>query len=444
MLKYTMSPLGRQRLVDSRPCVAYTYRVATEETNPQIDQLRRMVVRLSRLVEISVTLNSTLELDRLLQFIVRSAADLLESEAASILLVDEHTQDLILAAATGVSKEKLAKLPVPKEGSLAGTVYREDRPLILNEVFGALNGLHGLGVIRGKEIRSLIGVPLHIREQMAGVLQASNKRAGIYDEADLQTLTNIASLAGVAIHNARQLDALNRAYEELGNLDKLKSDFIAIASHELRTPLGLILGNAALLQEIAGDELYEPAEAVLASAMRMRVLIEDMTNMNMLQVGSAELMLALQELQPILQAAYDEVIELVEAKGQTMTLDLPQEPLKAAVDEEKLRMALTNLLNNAIRFTEREGEISLGLELHGREAWLRVGDNGIGIPLDQQENIFNQFYQVEDHLTRRFDGMGLGLAIVKAIVEAHGGRVWVESAGENAGARFIIALPLES
>jgi signal transduction histidine kinase len=127
-----------------------------------------------------------------------------------------------------------------------------------------------------------------------------------------------------------------------------------------------------------------------------------------------------------------------------MTLDLPQEPLKAAVDEEKLRMALTNLLNNAIRFTEREGEISLGLELHGREAWLRVGDNGIGIPLDQQENIFNQFYQVEDHLTRRFDGMGLGLAIVKAIVEAHGGRVWVESAGENAGARFIIALPLES
>ncbi|MEJ2011122.1 MAG: GAF domain-containing sensor histidine kinase [Anaerolineales bacterium] len=414
-----------------------------DDINHQIDQLRRMVVRLSRLVEISVTLNSTLELDRLLQFIIRSAADLLESEAASILLVDEHTQDLYLAAATGITKEKLAKLPVPKEGSLAGTVYSEDRPLILNEVFGALNGLHGLGVTRGKEIRSLIGVPLRIREQAAGVLQASNKRAGIFDEGDLQTLTNIASLAGVAIHNARQLDALNRAYEELGQLDKLKSDFIAIASHELRTPLGLILGNAALLQEMAGDEFYEPAEAVLASAMRMRVLIEDMTNMNMLQVGSRELILARQELQPILQAAHDEINELVEAKGQTLTLDLPQEPLMAVIDEEKLRMALANLLNNAIRFTEREGEISLGLELHGREAWLRVSDNGIGVPLDQQENIFNRFYQVEDHLTRRYDGMGLGLAIVKAIAEAHGGRVWVESAGVNTGATFTIAIPME-
>jgi signal transduction histidine kinase len=414
------------------------------EPNAQVDQLRHMVVQLSRLVEISVTLNSTLDLDRLLQFIVRSAADLLESEAASILLVDEHSHDLYIAAATGIAREKLARLPVPKEGSLAGTVFREDRPLILNEVFGALNGLHGLGVAEGTEIRSLIGVPLRIREQVAGVLQASNKRASIFDENDLQTLTNIASLAGVAIHNARQLDALNRAYEELGNLDKLKSDFIAIASHELRTPLGLILGNAALLQEAAGDEMYEPAEAVLASAMRMRVLIEDMTNMNMLQVGSAELMLALQEIQPILQAAYDEVGKLVEAKGQTLTLDMPAEPLMAMVDGSKMRMALTNLLNNAIRFTAREGEISLALEPHGREAWLRVSDNGIGVPIEQQENIFNLFYQVEDHLTRRYDGMGLGLAIVKAIAEAHGGRVWVESAGVNTGARFTIAVPLES
>jgi signal transduction histidine kinase len=416
--------------------------VTGEDIHSQIEPLRRMVVRLSRLVEISVTLNSTLDLDRLLQFIVRSAADLLESEAASILLVDEHSHDLYVAAATGISQEKLPRLPVPKEGSLPGTVFREDRPLILNEVFGALNGLHGLGEAQGMEIRSLIGVPLRIREQAAGVLQASNKRASIFDEDDLQTLTNIASLAGVAINNARQLDALNRAYEELGNLDKLKSDFIAIASHELRTPLGLILGNAALLQEVAGDDLYEPAEAVLASAMRMRVLIEDMTNMNMLQVGSAELMLELQEIQPILKATQDEVGELVEAKGQTLTLDAPGQPLRAMLDEGKIRMALTNLLNNAIRFTPRGGKITLALEPHGREAWLRVTDNGIGVPLEQQENIFDLFYQVEDHLTRRYDGMGLGLAIVKAIAEAHGGRAWVESAGPNTGATFTVAIPL--
>jgi signal transduction histidine kinase len=107
-------------------------------------------------------------------------------------------------------------------------------------------------------------------------------------------------------------------------------------------------------------------------------------------------------------------------------------------------MAVTNVLNNAIRFTGRTGEIGLSLEQHGREAWLRVRDDGIGVPRDQQEHIFDLFYQVEDHLTRRYDGLGMGLAIVKAIAEAHGGRVWVESEGLDAGANFTIAIPLIS
>ncbi len=412
------------------------------ERSAEVEQLRRMVVRLSRLVEISVTLNSTLDLDRLLEFIVHSAADLLESEKASILLVDEHTFDLYVAAATDMKPENAMKLPVPREGSLPGTVFREDRPLILNELSSDTQPVYGLGEVDGEEVRSLIGVPLRVREQVTGVLQASNKRVGIFDETDLHALTNVASLAGVAIHNARQVEALNVAYEELGKLDKLKSDFIAIASHELRTPLGLILGNAALLQESAGVELSEQAEAVLSSAMRMRVLIEDMTNMNMLQVRSAELSLEQQPIQPILQLAKDEVEALVLAKGQTLHFKLPLGPLEALIDGPKLTMSVTNLLNNAIRFTERTGEIGLSLEQHGREAWLRVRDNGIGVPRDQQEHIFDLFYQVEDHLTRRYEGLGMGLAIVKAIAEAHGGRVWVESEGLDAGATFTIAIPL--
>lgn len=437
-----MNLTALQSRVDSGRGLAYTTLVMMNDTTPEVEILRRMVVRLSRLVEISVTLNSTLDLDRLLEFIVHSAADLLESEAAAILLVDEHSRDLYVAAATGLKPEKALKLPVPKEGSLPGTIYREDRPLILNELSSDAQPVFGLGDVDGEEVRSLIGVPLRVREQVTGVLQASNKRAGIFDEADLITLTNVASLAGVAIHNARQVEALNEAYEELGKLDKLKGDFIAIASHELRTPLGLILGNAALLQEAGGEELSEPAEAVLASAMRMRVLIEDMTNMNMLQVGSAQLSLESQAIQPILQAAREEVEALITAKGQTLEFKLPDDPLEALLDRPKLTMALTNLLNNAIRFSDRTGVIGLSLEQHGREAWMRVRDTGIGVPKDQQEHIFDLFYQVEDHLTRRYDGLGMGLAIVKAIAEAHGGRVWVESAGPDAGATFTIAIPL--
>jgi len=412
------------------------------QTQDELTRLRQMVVRLSRLVEISVTLNSTLDLDRLLQFIVRSAADLVESEAASILLVGDKTRDLYIAAATDADPETLQKIPVPKEGSIAGKVFREDRPLILNELGATGQRYPEAGEGERFSVRSLIGVPLRIRDDVTGVLEAVNKRQGIFDEADLLTLTNIASLAAVAISNARQLEALNRAYDALGNLDQLKTDFIAIASHELRTPLGLILGNASLLKELSGEDVSEHADAVLNSAMRMRVLIEDMTNLNMLQAGSANLVLSKRPLQPIVQLVYEEALELVKAREQTIKLNLPSETLEAMVDEEKITLALTNLLNNAIRFTPKERELRLTLEQHGHEAWLRVHDDGIGLVPDELETVFDSFYQVEDHLTRQHDGLGLGLPIVKAIAESHGGRVWVESEGPDQGATFTIALPL--
>lgn len=395
---------------------------------------------MSRLVEISVTLNSTLDLDRLLEFIIRSAADLLESEAATILLVNEHSQALYVAATTDPDSQ--GAIPVPKEGSIAGTIYREDRPLILNELQDNGATFTDLSDTHSFDVYSLIGVPLRIRERVAGVLQAVNKRQGIFDESDLQILTNIASLAGVAIHNARQVEALNRAYDELGKLDQLKSDFIAIASHELRTPLGLILGNAALLKDFSGGDLAVYADAVLSSAKRMRVLIEEMTNMNMLEAGSAELIPAMKELAGIVEDAKKEVQALAEAKGQTLTLKLPEDSLLAMVDGPKLTIAITNLLNNAIRFTPEGGQVQLQLEHHGHEAWIMVRDDGIGLAEDHRETVFDLFYQVEDHLTRRHDGLGLGLAIVKAIAESHGGRVWVESDGIDQGAAFTIALPL--
>jgi signal transduction histidine kinase len=406
----------------------------------EIDQLREWVVRISRLVEISVTLNSTLDLERLLEFIIRSAADLLESEAATILLVNEYSQDLYVAATTDSNTQ--GAIPVPKEGSIAGTIYREDRPLILNELTGPSASFTDISEKHAFDVHSLIGVPLRIRERVAGVLQAVNKRQGIFDETDLQVLTNIASLAGVAIYNARQVEALNRAYDELGKLDQLKSDFIAIASHELRTPLGLILGNAALLKDFSGGDLAVYADAVLSAAKRMRVLIEEMTNMNMLEAGSAELMMAIQPLAAIVEDARMEAQGLVDAKGQTLELRLPDESLEAMIDKPKLTMAIMNLLSNAIRFTPEGGRIQLALEHHGHEAWIKVRDDGIGVAPDQRDTIFDLFYQVEDHLTRRHDGLGLGLAIVKAVVESHAGRVWVESGGIDQGATFIIAIPL--
>jgi signal transduction histidine kinase len=405
-------------------------------------RLREMVARLSRLVEISVTLNSSLELKRVLQFIIDSAADLLESEGASILLVDERTQELYFAASTGSDPEELARIPVPLEGSIAGTIFREDRPMIIGDAAADPRHFREVGERVKFETRNLIGVPMRIRDKVTGVLEAVNKKRGEFDQADVRTLSIIASQAAVAVNNARLVEALRKAYDELGKLDRMKSDFIAIASHELRTPLGLILGYAAILQEEADAAASEHAAAVLNSALRMRALIEDMTNMNLMKVGSGEMSFAVHPLAEIARAAYDEVAGLIRAKGQRFELSLPQESITARVDAQKLTMALTNLLNNAMRFTPEEGRIELALTRKGSEGWFRVDDTGLGIPQDELERIFDEFYQVENHMTRRHQGMGLGLSIVKAIAEAHGGRVWAESAGRDKGSAFTIAVPV--
>ncbi|HEX9676019.1 MAG TPA: GAF domain-containing sensor histidine kinase [Anaerolineales bacterium] len=412
----------------------------SEPLREELMRLRDMVIQRSKLLEISVTLNSTLELDTLLQFIINSAADLMDSEGASILLVDENTKDLYFAAATGADPEELRSIPVPLHGSIAGTIFREDKYQIINEVASDPRHFHQVDERTRLKTRSLVGVPMRIGEEVIGVLEAVNKRHGAFDEIGLRTLEIIGSQAAVAINNARLLRALKKAYEELGKLDRLKSDFIAIASHELRTPLGLILGYAFLLKEEAKDQTSELAEAVMNSAQRMSRLIEEMTNLNMMQVSSPELNLTLQPLQGIAKAAQAELAELIQAKGQTLMVELPDIPLQAQVDEAKLKLALTNLLNNAMRFTPAAGQLQLRLERHGTEAWLRVIDNGIGIPETELERIFGRFYQVENHMVRRHEGMGLGLSIVRAIAGAHGGRVWAESSGTDQGSTFTIAL----
>ncbi len=405
-------------------------------------ELKQVVHKLSRLLEISVTLNSTLDPERLLQFILDTATDVLDCSAASILLYDEKQGKLHFTAATGTDPKKLAEIPVPLDGSIAGTVFRENRPLVINDVESDPRHFGLVGQQIQFRPRSLVAVPMRIREKTTGVLEALNKRSGPFTQKDAQFLYVIASQAAVSINNSRLLQALQRTYDELNQLDKMKSNFMAIASHELRTPLGLILGYASFLQEKAHGELSEHASMVLNSALRLQTLVEDMTNMNLLKIGSTELMLAEIPIQIPVQSAHDRTKSTADAKNQRLTIQMPQTPLYINADVEKLELVFFNLLNNSVRYTPAQGEIRIQVDHKPGEVWVVVEDNGFGIPKDELANIFNEFYQVEDHMTRRYGGLGLGLAIARGLVELHGGRIWAESDGPGQGSRFTTVLPL--
>ncbi|RMF43546.1 MAG: GAF domain-containing protein [Anaerolineae bacterium] len=404
-------------------------------------ELRQTIRQLAQLVEISVTLNSTLEIDRLLQYIIETATNLLNCEAASILLYDPQEDKLVFAAATGSDPAELAKIPVPIEGSIAGKIFSENAPYIVNDMHQAPQHYNKVGERVKFETRSLLGVPMRSRDNVIGVLEALNKREGEFTSNDIRLLSVTASHASVAIENARLVSALRRANEELEKANRLKSDFIAIASHELRTPLGLILGYASFLKEEAQGELSEHAEMVLNSALRLRSLVEDMTNLDMLQKGKATLHRAMLPIQQVVLQAYQEARSAAETKGQHIKLRLPKNDILVYVDAEKMHRVFTNLFNNAIRFTPPDGHITIRVSATRRKVGIEVRDTGPGIPESELENIFHDFYQVENHLTRHYGGLGIGLSIAKGIVENHGGRIWAENNANGPGAVFKVLLP---
>ena len=192
------------------PQIGYTESVA----NP-LEEIERRNRRLTRLVELSVNLNSTLDLDALLQLVTATASELLECEAASILLYDEKQARLFFAAATGSDPKKLAEIPVPLDTSLAGTIFRENRPVVRNDAGQDARHYSLVSEHVNFHVRSLVGVPMLIKERVIGVLEAVNKREGLFGEQDEAILSVTASHAAIAIGNAQLFREVERSNADL-------------------------------------------------------------------------------------------------------------------------------------------------------------------------------------------------------------------------------------
>jgi signal transduction histidine kinase len=400
--------------------------------------------KLRRLLEVSLVLNENLALKPLLSFIMDAVCEIIDADAASILLYNRTLDELRFVASNspGVRTEELARIPVPMDGSIAGEILRERKVVMIQDARRDPRIYRSVDEKIDFETRSLLGVPMEIKGDAIGVLEAVNKHSGGWTEHDQNYLSILAAQAAVALQNAQQSEALRKAYEELGKIDTMKNDFIAVASHELRTPLGVILGYASFLQEESQGEANDHATQVLNAALHMRNLIEDMVNLRFLQVGATDDLI--RETVPIgklLSHAYTDAKALSDAKGHQLALDPTNGTLTVNVDRVKIGTVLENVLNNAIKFTPNGGWITITIEPRAREVWVHISDSGVGIPTDQLEKIFDKFHQAEDHMVRKFNGMGLGLAIARGMAEAHGGRLWAESQGTGMGSTFTLALP---
>jgi len=233
-----------------------------------------------------------------------------------------------------------------------------------------------------------------------------------------------------------------QARQDAEQANRLKDQFVANISHELRTPLNAVLGWASVL--VSGRVEPEKVPAAIASIQRnaqaQKQLVDDLLDTSAIMSGRLRLAPDVIDLADVARSAVDAVRLSIEAKRQC--LDQRLESVETVGDATRLRQVVWNLLMNAVKFTPEGGTIQLRVEGHAQEARITVRDNGRGIGADFLPHAFDPFRQADSSITRVSGGLGLGLALVRHLVEAHGGRVWVESDGPGRGATFTVCLPI--
>lgn len=404
---------------------------------PQLDN-RRLV----RMVEISRILNSETHLDQLLSTIIKEAAELTSAEAASIFLLDPRTRQLLFTASSNPIPATMANIPVSLDNSIAGAIVKANRPMYIQDVSQDPRWNKNIDQAIDFQTKSILGVPMRNgNKEPVGALEAINKLgAPHFAREDFETLTVLADIAGVAVEKARLIQELEKANNELAELDELKTNFIAIASHELRTPLSVILGYVSFLRDEASPEMAVQMDSVLSAAVHLRTLIQDMLNLRYVDAGETAVHREKVDFVEIVREMQAHADETAVAKQQSINVKIPGAPIPVQVDRAMIEVVLGNLLDNAVKFTPQGGSILIAVQPQGSEVWFRIQDTGVGIPENQLGRIFRRFYQVESALRRSYEGMGLGLAIAKELVELNDGRIWAESV-EGLGSEFFIALP---
>jgi signal transduction histidine kinase len=242
---------------------------------------------------------------------------------------------------------------------------------------------------------------------------------------------------------AAQRDELMAQAEALKNADRRKDEFLATLAHELRNPLApLRHGLDTLRRNPEGEEATAIREMMDRQLVHLVRLIDDLLDVSRVSQGKITLRKETIQAADVVRAAVEASRPLIDSAGHMLTLDVPARPLWLDADLTRLSQVVSNLLNNAAKYTPAGGRIALSVRAEGDSAVIEVSDNGLGIPAEMLSEVFQLFAQVDNHLDRARGGLGIGLALVRQLVSLHGGTVEANSAGTGKGSTFSIRLPL--
>jgi len=379
-----------------------------------------------RLIDIARDLASTLDLDVLLARIVQAAVEISGAEAASILLYDETSQQLYFLVSTNIDEPTLSGLIVPLDGSIAGWIVNNRKPVRIMNVHEDPRFYSTIEAITGLATKSLLGIPLVTKNKIVGVLEVLNKPKGRFTDKDESMLLVLGAQAAVAIENARLFQ---------------QSDLISEFVHELRTPLSS-LGTASYLllrPELPQERRDQIIHNIHNETMRLNVMASSFLDLARLESGRVQFRKTLFSIADLMFECKDVIASKAMEENIQLIVESPEEIPLLEADRDKIKQVVLNLLSNAVKYSRPNGTVILGAEVIDNEIAIYIRDTGVGIPDESLPHIFEKFYRVREH-EMRASGSGLGLSICKQIIYGHGGRMEVKSKlGE--GTILMVFLP---
>ncbi|MDD4858708.1 MAG: ATP-binding protein [Dehalococcoidales bacterium] len=389
------------------------------------------------LLNISQAAAKTLDLKQIIETALEKVTDSVTVEADFLYLYEEK---LVLKGQHGLPESLAGRMAEQVEQGLIGRVYQQNEPVAINDISAEPD----LAFLAKEGYLSGACVPLAILGESIGVLGVVTRVKRHFTNSDIALLTAIGKEIGIAIQNSRLYEQASSA-RALRELDALRTEFLANVSHELRTPLAVIKGSASSLLQPDVDFDEETRRDFLQSidkdADRLSRLVNDLLMMSRLEAGALEVKRKPHHLAEVIAGVKDR-LDSITVRHQLL-IDIPPALPPVKVDDGRIGEVLTNLVENATKHAETGTRITISAHPEkGCELVVSVTDEGIGIPPELHHKIFGRFYQVENSKRGNRKGTGLGLAICRGIIEAHSGRIWVESASGK-GSKFSFSLPVE-
>lgn len=386
-----------------------------------------LLERYRKLAEISRNLASTVDLSILLDRITLAAAQLCSAQAASILLYDENKQQLYFESATNLEEPLMRGLIVPVDGSIAGWVVSNRKPIIIDDTRKDPRHFDQIGKATKVTTESLLGVPLIAKGEVIGALEAINKIDGSFSQEDQEVLMDLGAQAAVAIENARLFQ---------------QSDLISEMVHELRTPLSSLRTAAHLLlrEDVGEEKQRRVVDIINVETTRLIDMTTSFLDLARLESGRIPFNIEVFEPGPML----DECVDIMQTKAIEQEISLhmqvPESLPKLKGDRDKIKQVVINLVSNAINYNRPSGTVTISAENPPGELIISIQDTGPGIRPADLEHLFDKFYRSQS-TEKAAHGTGLGLAICKKIIDAHEGRIEVQSE-LGKGTTFTVYLPL--